>query len=103
MYLISPFRVALVMASCLLTNSAFGQTIGGAISGTVKDQQGSVMPGATARFTNVETGVTTAVLSNSSGSYRATNLQPGHYDLTIIHVELRSVWNHHTRTAAKRA
>jgi len=82
-YLISPFRVALVMASCFLTNAAFGQTIGGAISGTVKDQQGSVMPGATARFTNVETGVTTAVLSNSSGSYRATNLQPGHYDLTI--------------------
>jgi hypothetical protein len=78
-----PTIAALLLIGTLLTQTLLSQTIGGAITGTVTDQQGSVMPGAVAKFTNSETGVTTSMLANSAGTYRATNLQPGHYSLTV--------------------
>lgn len=69
----------IVCGSALL----LAQTVGGTITGTIKDPQGSIMAGAIINLTNAETGIGNSQLSNTSGIYRAANLQPGHYDLKV--------------------
>jgi hypothetical protein len=75
-------RIRVVFALGLLTISARAQT-GGAITGSVKDSTGGVLPLALAKFTNTATGVTGTTVTNQDGLYRATNLQPGHYRLEV--------------------
>ena len=58
-----------------------GQAVFGAISGTVTDSSGGVLPGAIVTVTNVNTGVTKTVTTNEAGVYNATNLVPGSYRL----------------------
>ncbi|MDP9037705.1 MAG: TonB-dependent receptor [Acidobacteriota bacterium] len=59
------------------------QAVGGTISGTVKDSQGGVLPGATAVLTNARTGIKTTVRTNHDGLFRGANLQPGMYELSV--------------------
>jgi hypothetical protein len=82
--LINMGRAALGAVLCLAAISpAFGQAVNGSISGTVKEETGSVLSGATAIFTNTKTGVETKALTNSDGIFHGFNLQPGTYDLNI--------------------
>ena len=74
-------RVALV-AAVLLPSSAFAQAVG-TISGTVLDQQGRVIPGATVTMINEGTTDMRVVVSDSEGNFLVTNLQPGQYTLKI--------------------
>jgi len=55
----------------------------GAISGTVSDPQGAVVPGAKVVVRNVDTGVATNLVTNSAGYYLATELVPGNYAVRI--------------------
>src|SRR5258708_1556372 len=74
-------RVALV-AAVLLPSSAFAQAVG-TVSGTVLDQQGRVIPGATVTMINEGTTDMRVVVSDSEGNFVVTNLQPGQYTLKI--------------------
>src|SRR2546426_1386492 len=58
---------------------AAAQAVFGAISGTVTDSSGAVLPGATVSVTNVATSVTKTLPTNDAGVYNATNLVPGVY------------------------
>src|SRR6478672_11611267 len=49
------------------------------ISGTVKDQSGAVIPGATVTARNVDTGLSRVAVSDGTGEYRLVSLPPGHY------------------------
>ena len=49
----------------------------GQISGTVKDAQGAVVPGATVTVTNTQTAITQTTVTDSSGFYTVPNLAPG--------------------------
>ena len=69
------------LAAGLSGGSATAQALFGAISGTVTDSSGGVIPGATVRVTNVETGVTKTMLTNEAGAYSATNLLSGLYQV----------------------
>src|ERR1051326_5603400 len=51
------------------------------ISGTVKDQSGAVLPGATVTATNTETGISRSVVSSSRGEYRLPSLGLGNYEV----------------------
>lgn len=51
------------------------------ISGIVNDAQGALIPGVSVTATNTETGVTTTVISNETGTYAFASLQPGNYKL----------------------
>ncbi|MBI4444793.1 MAG: TonB-dependent receptor [Acidobacteria bacterium] len=51
------------------------------ISGTVKDDSGAVLPGATLVVRNTETGATKTFISDDHGRYAAPNLAPGTYEL----------------------
>lgn len=74
-------HAALALALGLSGVSAFAQSsaINGSIEGIVKDNSGGVLPGVTVTLTNLDTGVTTTVVTNASGFYRANLLQLGSY------------------------
>ena len=73
--------VLILTAAVMLPSLAFAQ---GTLTGTVKDQSGSVLPGVTveasspALIEKVRTGV-----SDGAGVYRITGLNPGIYALTF--------------------
>ena len=69
------------LLSLSLTAPALAQSQGanGAIEGTVSDNSGGVLPGATVTITNVDTGAERAVVTNEKGLYRAPLLPLGKY------------------------
>jgi hypothetical protein len=79
------FKLAMVVGHlCLASSLAFAQ--GGAsssLSGTVKDRDGGVIPGATVTIKNNATGVTQSLVTNGEGAYAAPTLNPGTYTVTI--------------------
>jgi hypothetical protein len=77
-------RVRTVLAFVVLTAaSLFAQTFRGAILGTVTDQSGAVVSGATVKVKNVNTGLERVTQTNASGSYTVTELPIGSYNVTI--------------------
>ena len=61
---------------------AHAQVAGGSISGRVTDSNGALLPGAQVAIRNTATGVTTQLVANEEGVYRAPNLLPGDYEIT---------------------
>ncbi len=61
---------------------AHAQVAGGSISGKVTDSNGALLPGAQVAIRNTATGVTTQLVANEEGVYRAPNLLPGDYEIT---------------------
>jgi outer membrane receptor protein involved in Fe transport len=53
----------------------------GTIAGTVTDQSGGAIPGATIAIRNVETGVTRSLTTNAAGRYEAVALPVGNYEV----------------------
>src|SRR5439155_5955101 len=70
-----------IMLGCV--GPAFSQSSTGSISGTVTDQNGAVVLGATVFGKNTETGFVRSVITNSSGLYRLTDIPSGPYEITI--------------------
>ena len=58
-------------------------TNAGDIRGTVTDQTGAVVPGATVTVVNVDTGVVKSFATNQQGLYDTNSIVPGHYTLTF--------------------
>jgi len=79
---VSAFSV--LAATLFLAVQLFASLDRGQIQGTVTDPQGGVMPGVTVVVTNVDTGVSAKLVTNSVGFYLAADLVPGKY---AIHVE----------------
>jgi outer membrane receptor protein involved in Fe transport len=59
------------------------QTVDTAIEGTVTDNSGAVIPGATISVLSVATGIGKKAVADSSGEYSVTYLAPGTYDVTV--------------------
>ena len=59
------------------------QTVDTAIEGTVTDNSGAVIPGATISVLSVATGTGKKAVADSSGEYSVTYLAPGTYDVTV--------------------
>jgi uncharacterized lipoprotein YajG len=62
---------------------ARSQSTFGSIRGTVQDNTGAVIPGATITVHSLDQNLTRQVISNDSGEFLVENLQPGHYSITI--------------------
>src|SRR5438128_2762020 len=60
---------------------AIAQFDRGTISGTIKDEQGGVMPGVTVTATNTQTQQLRSTTTDGTGFYTFPNLLPGEYDL----------------------
>jgi hypothetical protein len=73
--------------SCLFLLLAFvpapsnGQNVTGTILGTVKEQSGAVMSGATVTITNTNTGLVRTVITDSAGEYISSELPLGPYQV----------------------
>ncbi|MGB2714552.1 MAG: carboxypeptidase regulatory-like domain-containing protein [Vicinamibacterales bacterium] len=81
------FVLTLVAFAALLPAHASAQAVTGTISGTIVDQQGSVIPGATVTIINEATNDSRVTVSDDRGNFQITNLQPSSY---TVKVELAS-------------
>ena len=70
-----------------LPGFAWAQAGTATVTGTVKDTQGAVLPGATVTITNVANGAVRSAVTNQSGSYSMPGLPPGEY---VMKFELSS-------------
>jgi hypothetical protein len=75
------FLLLLFVFCVAAASPSSAQTTGAALQGTVSDEQGAIMPGATIVITNVETGWTRDVVTDERGWYRVIALPPGEYEL----------------------
>jgi hypothetical protein len=73
---------ALVFVLLLLSVSAMAQTNKGTLTGTVKDQTGAAVVGATVVVTNIETNAEKTVTTGDDGNYEVPLLEPGNYRVT---------------------
>ena len=64
-------------------STALGQRITGSITGTVNDPQGAVVPSATIKATNVETGFSRTVNSGADGAFLVQYLPVGRYRVEV--------------------
>ena len=62
---------------------ALAQLDTGTISGTVADQTGAAVPGASVAIKNVETGIVRRLVTNEAGRYEAVALPVGTYEATV--------------------
>jgi len=67
----------------LLPLPAAAQVTTGTIVGTVQDQQGAAVPGASVTITNLGKGTASTHTTDSSGSFMVPFLIPGSYDVAV--------------------
>ena len=79
------FRFYLLVASlALFSFISHAQTaVDGAIGGTVADNAGAVVPGATVTVRSNQTNAVQTTKADEAGYYRVIHLRPGTYDVTI--------------------
>ena len=83
---IRPLFVALSMAVILLafhTRQSQAQAVYGSIFGTVSDNTGAAIPGATVTITDEAKGTSIVIQSGASGDYSAEHLIPDLYDIKV--------------------
>jgi len=67
----------------LLPSLSLGQQLTGTLSGTVADSAGAVVPNAKVTMKNEASGDIRTTVSNASGYFSVTAIQPGSYSVTI--------------------
>ena len=80
-------KVMLILLACAvllapLQNRLLAQESRGTIVGKVSDPSGAVVPGATVTVVNRSMGTKVTLTTNESGSYQASFLIPGGYEIT---------------------
>src|SRR3979409_122152 len=85
--------LSVAIACVLLPWIAAGQALTGALIGTVKDEQGAVLPGALVRVTSPALlGGPTTTTTNERGQLRFPVLPPGGY---VLEIELQGFAAYH--------
>ena len=75
----------------ILTIPAAAQDFRGAISGTVTDSSGGVLPGVTVTVTNTETNIAVTVVTDHRGAFQVRPLNPGTYNVSAMLEGMRTV------------
>ena len=81
-----PGKLALVASLgifLLVSSFGFGQQLTGTLSGTTMDASGAVVSNAKVTMTNEASGDIRTTVSNASGYFSITAVQPGKYTITI--------------------
>jgi hypothetical protein len=77
--------MALLVIAMLSPLSAMAQLAGkGALTGTVTDTTGALIPGATVSALNTANGIAATITTSGSGNYTFSDLDPGVYTITTI-------------------
>jgi hypothetical protein len=77
---------ASVLAFLAFSLPAAAQSVGGSITGLVKDESGAAVPGASISAMNFAMNVTYTAISNNAGNYTITNVAVGSY---VVKAELQ--------------
>jgi len=72
-----------LVAILLISASLFAQSNQGRILGTVRDQSGGIIAGATVTVTDVLKGVNRTLTTDEAGEYAAPNLDPSTYRIRV--------------------
>src|SRR6202521_437902 len=72
-----------ILGVLLLSVALFAQGSSGRILGTITDQTGAVLPGATVTVIDTERGLTRTLTTDAAGEYNAPNLIPGTYSVRV--------------------
>jgi outer membrane receptor protein involved in Fe transport len=80
-----PARLAALLVALILAcaNSAFSQITVAQLNGSVRDESGAAVKGATLTLRETSTNASYTTTSNDSGFYVIANLPPGQYELTV--------------------
>jgi len=84
--LLSSLKTRLLVLALLgiaIPFTAYSQVLYGTLTGTVSDQKGAVVPGATVEAHNLGTGVSKETTTDKNGGYQFSDLQPGLYNVTF--------------------
>jgi hypothetical protein len=71
-----------VFLGLIFAGAAFSQVVGGALSGVVRDETGTAIPGSAVTVHNLETGAGRKFLTESSGHFAAASIAVGPYEVT---------------------
>src|SRR5436190_17222464 len=80
---ISVLHVCAALWLALSLEPLSSQTTTGSIVGTVSDNSGAAVPGASVTVTNVDTNIATKTTTDSAGQYVVTPLPVGHYSVAV--------------------
>ena len=76
--------VCAVVVWAVMAVPAAAQLVTGTVTGTVKDQQGGIMPGVTVVLVDESRGTTLSpAVSNTKGDFVLTNVPTGTYTLRV--------------------
>jgi hypothetical protein len=75
--------LAMGLLALILASKVSAQQITGSIAGTVKDERGAVLPGASVKATNVDTAFSRVATTANDGAYRIEYLPVGSYNVEV--------------------
>jgi hypothetical protein len=75
----------------LFASLGFSQVVGGALSGTIRDQAGYSIPGVAVTVHNLETGADRKLITDATGHYAAPSIAVGPYSITAAKESFASV------------
>ena len=78
-----PAFIFFLACALSLTPNALAQAVYGSVFGTVTDNTGAVVPGATVTVTDDSKGTSVTAQSNATGDYRVDHLIPDTYTVTV--------------------
>ena len=73
----------IALSALFTVSAALAQTVTGAVTGTISDSTGAVIPGAHVVAHNLDTGVDSVATSDRAGIYRIQFLPIGRYEVSI--------------------
>src|SRR5687767_1801944 len=90
----------LALGALLAPRLLCAQALYGSIVGTVADESGAPVPGATVVATNTGTSLKVEAVTDTEGSYTFRNLPPGVYELAISMQGFRELRQTNVRVSA---
>ena len=78
-------RISGMLVVFLLLSASWAQVSTSRVEGTITDKTGAVVPDASVKVTNEDTGISHEVKTSSSGNYAVPYLTPGQYTVTVAH------------------
>ena len=82
-------RLRVLCALFVLATASFAQSFTGQISGLVTDPSGAAIAGAVVTITDLDRNTSFKAISNDTGLYLVTQLQPGNYRVAVEHPGFR--------------